>query len=192
MHPDVAAVVKELDDHRARFETFCRGLSDEQLNRPVPRSTWFVRDFIAHLGTIDGPVGEMFATMHSGGDPGFRTRDGAKWDVDSWNDDQVMARREWDVEKLLGEAAGARAVLHGHLDALTGEDIQKTLKFGGDNKRPASEVRLLDYLRGWNKHDPMHVVDMVRALPELVTPDLERWFDHPAIRGYQAAMNAGE
>ena len=44
------------DNHRAKFEVFCRSLSDEQLNRQVPSSTWIVKDFISHLATIDGTV----------------------------------------------------------------------------------------------------------------------------------------
>lgn len=189
MDPDVAAVVEELDAHRARFEAFCRSLSEEQLNRPVPSSSWVVRDFIAHLATIDVPVGEMFRSMREGGAGRIRTGDDAKWDVDTWNDAEVAARRAKSVDDVLGEAARTRADLTAHLAALTAENIQRMLKFGGDGKRPPSEVRLLDYLRGWNKHDPMHVVDMTRALPEVLTPELEKWFDDPAIRGYQAAMN---
>ncbi len=191
MNPDVAAVVEELNAHRARFVAFCRSLSAEQLNRPVPDSTWVVRDFISHLGTIDVPVGQMFATMHAGGDPGIRNADGGKWDVDTWNDAQVAERRSWPLGQVLEEAAATRAALSGHLAALTAEDVEKSMKFGGDSKRPAGQVRLLDYLRGWNKHDPMHVVDMLRALPEMASPELDAWFDHPAIRGYQAAMNRG-
>ena len=89
MHPDVELVVKELDDHRVRFEAFCRSLSPEELDRAVPNSSWLVRDFVAHLATIDGPVGEMFASVHRGADPGIRTSDGARWDVDRWNEVQV-------------------------------------------------------------------------------------------------------
>jgi hypothetical protein len=189
MNPDVEAVIEELDGHRDRFEAFCRSLSPEELDRPVPRSTWLVRDFIAHLGTIDGPIGEMFRTIHEGGDPGMRNADGGKWDVDAWNDHQVEARRAKDVEALLAEAAAARIVLHGHMAELTADDISRTMKFGGDSKRPPGQVEIRQFLRGWCKHDPMHAVDMMRALPERRSPELDAWFDDPIIRGYQAAMN---
>ena len=191
MHPDVAAVVEELDAHRTRYDAFCRSLSEEQLNRPVPQSTWIVRDFISHLATIDEPVGEMFRSMREGRDPGIRTADGVKWDVDRWNEDQVIPRRVQSVEEVLEEAATTRAELRKHLVAFTEDDLAKTLKFGGDDKRPPSAVELRAYIRGWCKHDPMHAVDMVRALPEVVTPELEAWFDDPVIRGYQSAMNQG-
>jgi hypothetical protein len=189
MNGEVAIVVQELDDHRVRFAAFCRSLTAEQLGRAVPNSTWIVQDFVAHLGTIDGPVGEMFSTLHEGGDPGFRTPDGARWDVDRWNEDKVQDRRSWSVEQLLAEAGETRAALHAVMAKLTTEDLGKRLKFGGDSKRPAGEVRLIQYMRGWCKHDPMHAVDMARAMPEVLTPEFKAWIDDPVIAGYQASMN---
>jgi hypothetical protein len=192
MHPDVAQVVEELDAHRVRFEQFCRSLTAEELDRPVPRSTWLVRDFIAHLATIDGPVGEMYRTVRAGEDPGIRDADGGRWQVDDWNEGQVTSRRSASVDELLAEAAKTRAVLRGHLMALEEDDISKSIKFAGDGKRPAGEVELRQYLRGWCKHDPMHALDMCRAMPERVTGEVAAWFDDPIIRRYQRAMNPGE
>jgi hypothetical protein len=189
MDPAVATVVEELDAHRARFESFSRSLSAAELASPVPGSTWQVRDFIAHLGTIDVPVGEMFRAMHDGGRPASIGPEGGKWDIDSWNDSEVDVRRGRSVEELLAEAAATRATLHAHLAALTAEDVTKTLKFGGDNKRGAAEIPLLAYLRGWCKHDPIHVADMLRGLPDRHTPDVLAWVDDPVIKGYQAQMN---
>jgi hypothetical protein len=189
MHETVATVIEELDAHRERFEAFCRSLSEEELTRSVPRSTWLVGDFIAHLATIDGPVGEMFRSVHAGEDPGIRTGDGQRFDVDGWNEGRIQERRVRTVEDLLAEAAGARAALKVHLSALTAEDLAKSLKFQGDSKRRPAEWPLESYLRGWCKHDPMHALDMSRALPEQMTPELEQWFADPVVRGYQRAMN---
>ena len=187
--PLVANVLNELVMHREKFEAFCRALSPEELDRPVPQSTWLVRDFITHLATIDVPVGQMFRTMHEGGDPGIRNADGGKWDVDDWNEQQVQARREWDIDRIFGEAAETRAELSQRLEALTADDLAKTLKFGGDAKRPPSQVVLGQYLQGWCKHDPMHALDMSRAVPDRVTPDVEQWFDDPVVQMYQRMMN---
>ena len=189
MHPTVAAVIDELDAHRERFGAFCRSLAEDELSRSVPRSTWLVRDFIAHLATIDGPVGEMFRSVHAGEDPGIRTGDGERFNVDGWNDGRVQERRMRSVEELLEEAAVARAALKAHLSTLTAEDLAKALKFQGDSKRRPAEWPLESYLRGWCKHDPMHALDMSRALPEKMTPELEQWFADPVVRGYQQAMN---
>ena len=162
----VLEVVAELDGHRERFEAFCRSLSNEELERPVPQSTWVVRDFIAHLATIDGPVGQMFDSMHRGEDAGIRDGDGGKFDIDNWNDRQVEKRRLLPLEDVLA----------------------RTMKFAGDSKRAASEIPFGAYLRGWCKHDPMHAMDMSRALPERQA-SLAPWFDDPVIQGYQKAMN---
>jgi hypothetical protein len=186
----VEAVIAELDGHRARFEAFCRSLRPGELARPVPGSDWAVRDFIAHLATIDAPVTRMFLTYQGAsppnGDPGG---EGPAWSVDRWNQGRVDERRERGVEDLLVEAATSRARCREALAAFTEEQLEQTMRFGGDSKRPASEIRLLDYLRGWCKHDPMHAVDMIRALPEHDTPQMREWFDDPVIQGYQAAMN---
>jgi hypothetical protein len=191
----VQEVLAELDSHRERFEAFCRSLTAEELGREVPKSTWIVRDFIAHLATIDGPVSQMFRSMHSGEDAGIRNADpatgntdGGKFQVDNWNDRQVEKRRGLDVEAVLKEAAEARAALRADMLVLTDEDLARTLKFGGDSKRAPSEIPFGAYLRGWCKHDPMHAMDMSRALPERQA-ELAPWFDDPVIQGYQRQMN---
>lgn len=184
----VLDVLRELDGHRERFEAFCRSLTGEELDRPVPQSTWMVRDFIAHLATIDGPVGQMFDSMHRGEDAGVRDGDGGKFNVDGWNDRQVEKRRMWPLEDVLAEAASERAGLREKLLVLTDEDLARTLKFAGDSKRPAAEIPFGAYLKGWCKHDAMHAMDMSRALPEHQAT-LAPWFDDPVIQGYQKAMN---
>jgi hypothetical protein len=148
-----------------------------------------VRDYIAHLATIDGPVGEMFRGVHGGEDPGIRNQDGARFDVDKWNESQIQARREKSVDELFMEAAASRTELRKLLAALTEEDISKKIKFQGDNRRPPAEIELRQYLRGWCKHDVMHAVDMMRAVPEGIDDRLRAWFDDPVVAGYQKAMN---
>ncbi len=189
MIPAVEAILNELDGHRIQFAVLSRWLSDEELARPVPGSNWIVKDFVSHLATIDGPVGEMFKTIHEGGDAGIRGSDGERWNVDNWNENRVQERRQKSVDELLEEAARSRTVLRGHLARLTEEDLARTIKFAGDARRAPSEVPLGSYLKGWCKHDVMHAVDMMRAMPEKMTPRLEHWFDDPVVRGYQAQMN---
>ncbi|MBI5948379.1 MAG: maleylpyruvate isomerase N-terminal domain-containing protein [Chloroflexi bacterium] len=188
MHSDVATVTAELDAHRLRFEALCRSLNARELDLPVPASTWLVRDFIAHLATIDDPVREMFRSLREGS-PRTSSSGEDRWDVDRWNEARVQERRALTVEQLLAEAAESRARIRDEMARLDAETLARTLDFGGDSKRPASKVQLLAYLRGWCKHDPMHALDMLRAMPGRLTPELEAWFDDPVIRGYQAAMN---
>ena len=192
MTPEVESVVRDLDGHRAKFETFCRSLSEEELDRDVPNSHWLVRDFIAHLATIDGPVRVMFESM-TGSRPTAtstpETSGGERWDVDRWNDSRVAARRNQTVDQIFEEAARERSRMHDALAALSEADLDKTLHFGGDTKRSAADLRLGDYIRGWAKHDVIHVADMLRALPERDTQDMRAWLDDPAVAGYQQMMN---
>ncbi len=53
MNGTVAQVVPVIRENRRKFEDFCYSLSDAQLARPVPSSTWIVKDFAAHLATLD-------------------------------------------------------------------------------------------------------------------------------------------
>ncbi len=189
MNEQVQAVMAELDEHRDRYAAFCRSLKDNELQSPVPQSTWLVRDFIAHLATIDRPVMQMFQGIRDGRGSDARGEGGVRWDVDDWNEAQVQERRSRTVEDLLAEAADVRSELRDVMAGFTAEDLDYVMKFGGDAKRPPGEVKLGAYLRGWCKHDPMHAVDMLRGIPERLTPDLEQWFDDPVIQGYQAIMN---
>ena len=86
----------------------------------------------------------MFDSMHRGEDSGIRNPEGGKFRVDDWNDRQVAARRTETVEAVLAEAARARETLKVSLMALTEDDVAKTLRFGGDSKRPPAEIPL-----GW-------------------------------------------
>lgn len=193
MTPEIEAIGRDLDAHRAKFEAFCRSLSEEELDRPVPDSTWLVRDFIAHLATIDGPVRVMFESMtgdRAAASTAPETSSGERWDVDRWNDARVAARRTKTVDEIFEEAGHERARMHEALGALSEADLDKTMHFGGDSKRPASEIRLGDYIGGWAKHDLIHVADMLRALPGRDTPDVRAWLDDPAVAGYQRMMNA--
>ena len=189
MESDVESVLAELDGHRMQFIVLCRSLSDEQLARPVPNSTWIVRDFIAHLGTIDGPVAEMFRSVHDGADPGMRTTDGERFDVDRWNDARVLERREKTVDELLFELRQSARPCERRSGAHRGRprEIHQVQR---DARRPPDSIPLGAYLKGWCKHDVMHAVDMVRALPDAMGPRLERWFDDPIVARYQQAMNA--
>jgi Mycothiol maleylpyruvate isomerase N-terminal domain len=189
MHPDVAAVITELDAHRVRFEGFCRALSPEELSRTVPNSTWVVKDFVSHLATIDEPVESIFRNVHAGKGGAFTPEGGSPRHVDTWNDEAVAQRRGRSLDEIFAEAARRRAAIEEAMAELTQDDLDQVMTFGGDSKRPAGKFQLLRYLRGWNKHDPMHVVDMMRALPERKSAELDAWFDDPAIKGYQAAMN---
>lgn len=189
MHPDIDAVIAELDGHRIQFIVLSRSLSEEQLNRSVPGSTWLVRDYVAHLATIDGSVGEMFRTVHEGGGAGIRSTDGERWDVDRWNEARIQERRALSVDELLVEAAVERTKLRGYLAELTEQALAANIVFQGDAHRPPSEIALRAYLRGWCKHDVMHAVDMMRAVPERRSPRLDHWFNDPVVAGYQKAMN---
>lgn len=189
MHPDVQTVIDELDAHRIRFEAFSLALAEEQLRRDVPNSTWIVKDFISHLATIDEPVRRFFQNIRVQKKADWDTPDGERFNIDRWNESMVQARRASSVEDILAEAAVLRAAIKDEMTQIGQEELDMPFVFGGDAKRGRREVIFGDYLRGWCKHDPIHTVDMMRALPECESPALLAWFDDPVIQGYQKQMN---
>jgi hypothetical protein len=192
MSETLERVVATIAENRRRFEAFCYSLSEEELNRPVPASTWIVRDFAAHLGTLDRAMIGWLRALASGGPSLDATRndDGTPFDVDAFNEAQVAERRTWPLDRVFAEASANRADLIDALRALSDEQVAASMHFSGDAKRRAGDVQLSTFLVGWAQHDPIHVADMLRALPERAAePDLRSWLDNPFVAGYQAIMN---
>ena len=180
-------VIEAIRENRKRFEAFCYSLSEDELNRPVPQSTWVVRDFAAHLGTLDSELARWFAGTHGDAATGA---DGNPLDVDAFNDACVEDRRSWPLERVFAEAAEQRAALVEVLESMTDEQVNRTVHFGGDAKRKGGDLPLNLFLAGWAQHDPIHVADMLKALPERAEdPDLRAWLDNPFVAGYQTVMN---
>ena len=123
---------------------------------------------------------------------GSVTETGERFDVDSFNDEQVATRRDWPLERIFAEANANRAQLIASLSRLTEEQVLQTMHFPGDAKRKGGDLQLNLFLAGWAQHDPIHVADMVKALPERAAdPEIAAWLDDPFVRGYQAIMAGG-
>lgn len=187
-------VINTIKDERRRFEVFCRALSDEELARPVPNSTWQVRDFVAHLATLDTQLQIWFESVVAGKpDSQIRNADGQPEGIDDWNDRTVAERRGWPLEKVLDEGAENREKLIPVIEQMTEEHMNTVVHFAGDSKRPPADIPFGLFLSGWSHHDAIHLADMLKALSERVDdPELQAWLEHPAVRWYQNAMSGPE
>jgi hypothetical protein len=195
MGPRVQAVVDTIVEERDRFERFCRSLSEDELTRPVPISTWIVKDFISHLATLDEPIGRWFAAVADGdGSAGMGGgADSEPWNVDRFNDTAVAARRERPLDEIIAGAVRQRAALLGVLGRLEDTMLDQTIRFGGDGKRPPRDIPFGQFLQGWARHDVIHVADMLKTLPERRgDPEVVAWFARPEVHTvvdfYQKAM----
>lgn len=186
----VQRLIVSIRAHRERFEGFCRSLSGEELQRPVPGSAWIVQDFVSHLATLDTQLKRWFDGVREGRlDEAARDAGGRPFDIDKWNDAEVEQRRGWPLEKILAEAAANRERLIAAMERLEDEHIERVVHFGGDNKRDPADVPFKLFLMGWARHDPIHVADMLKALPERAgDAALQAWLDDPAVKWYQSAM----
>jgi len=164
----VQLVIDEFNRHRRQFEHLCRSLTDAELGAVVPGSHWTVKDYIAHLCTIDGLIVPRFAAMVGQQAPLPDTPIPNPFDIDDWNEAAVMSRRGKGIEALLEEAACHRERLLAAVAAFTDAHLDQEILYGGDRKVlgiPPSRVRFGGLLWGVAIHDPTHTRDILRALP---------------------------
>lgn len=165
-------VVETTDRNRQAFERFCRSLSPGELERPIPESHWLVRDYVAHLASIDIWMYEWFDALAAGRRFVPRGDDGGPFNIDTWNDARVQERRGRPLDELLAEAANTRARLYETFPRFTNETLTSDFDFR------ERRVSFIEYLELWTLHDPAHAFDMLRALPEQrQVPWVREWID---------------
>ncbi len=180
-----------MQKHRRQFDGFCRSLSEEELDRPVPNSDWTVKDFIIHLTQFDEEIIQWMEALKTGRleRPG-RNPDGSTFDVDAYNNARIAERHDWPLDRILAEGAENRAKLAVVMEELEDAHIEQTVQFPGDNKRDPAQVQFKLFLTGLARHDPIHVADMLKALPERAAdPEIAAWMDDGAVKWYQNAMS---
>ncbi len=190
MNDTVAQIIPVIRENRRKFEEFCFSLSEEELARPVPDSTWIVKDFASHLATLDAVFNRYMGTIERGGQFSMtQDADGAPFDLDAWNDAEVARLRGRSIEQIFEEAATNREGLITAFSSLDEEQVARPMHFS-DPKRGTADFPLKGFLVGWAQHDPIHVADMMKALPERADDaELKAWLANPFVSGYQASMS---
>jgi len=187
----VQQVIPVLRENRRKFEEFCYSLSEEELARPVPNSSWIVKDFASHLCALDLLFADYIDSVRAGGQVDMRqTAEGGSFNLDTWNDAQVADRRERSLADIFAEAETNRERLVASLGLLSDDDVNRTMHFS-DPKRGEADFPLKAFLVGWAQHDPIHAADMLKALPERADDaELTSWLTNPFVTGYQKSMNS--
>lgn len=169
MNPRTRLVIDELARHRVQFEHLCRSLGEDELAAAIPGSHWTVRDYIAHLCTIDSLIVSGFAPMVGMTMPAPPTPVAVPFDIDDWNDAAVLPSRDRSIEDLLAEGVTHRERMVQLIAAMTDAHLDAIIPYGGDRKSlnlPKSMVRFGGLLWGIAIHDPTHTRDILRALPQ--------------------------
>jgi hypothetical protein len=176
--PRIQPILDEQARHRIEFEGFCRSLSAEELATPVPDAPWTVHGYVAHLATIDALIAPFLAPLVGITDvPRPEVAPPAPFDIDEWNEEIVPLRDSASIDELLAEAAQTRSQFVRVLSALSDQQLDMMIPFGGDRKvidLPATTVKLEDLLWAIALHDPNHTTDILRALPQR-EPELRDW-----------------
>jgi len=185
----VLKLIDRFKENRSRFLDFCQSLSEEELARPVPDSTYTVQDFVSHLGTLDPAMARQFESLAAGKTAPLQSEDGEPFDIDRYNDALVAERRGWTLDAILDEAARNREQFLASLAKLEDSQIEQVMHFGGDNKRPPADIQFKLFLNGLTRHDAIHVADMVKALPERAEEQaVQAWINDTVVQWYQKAM----
>ena len=177
----VARAQAILDDqarHRSEFDRFCRSLTDDELAEQVPGTPWTVHGYIAHLATIEALIVPFLAPLVGITDvTPPEVPPPSPFDIDEWNEAMVPLRADASVGELLSEAHRHRAEYVSVLSALSDQQLDMMVPFGGDRKvidLPPTQVRLEDLLWAIALHDPNHTQDILRALPQR-EPEVRDW-----------------
>ena len=168
MNARTQLVIDELARHRRQFEHLCLSLSDDELSAVVPGSHWTVKDYIAHLATIDGLIAASFARGH-----GIEVEPPdvpltAPFDIDDWNESAVRGREQASIDELLGRMAIHRADMVRGIEQMSDDDLDRIIPYGGDRKAlglAPTNVRFGGLLWGIAIHDTTHTRDILGGLP---------------------------
>ncbi len=169
-NPRTSLFLDEFARHRVQFEHLCRALTPIELATAIPGSHWLVKDYVAHLCTIDGLIAPNFSRMVGLNAPLPDVPIPLPFDIDEWNDAAIIARREAGIEELLTEANTHRGRLAAAIERLSDEQLDSIIPYGGDRKSlglAPTKVRFGGLLWAIAIHEPTHTRDIVRALPAL-------------------------
>jgi len=189
--PSAQSVIDGLRANRAKFEEFCNSLSDAELETLVPPdNAWTVKDFIIHLVAFDDLTTEWVENVMAGDLAGPKANpDGSKFDIDEWNQQRLEQCRAQPLEAVIETWRPERERFLATLGKLSEEQMTQSVFFPGDNKRDGGQVPFGLFLHGLVRHDPIHVADILKGLPERAQdPELAAWIDDRMVQWYQQAM----
>lgn len=161
-------ITDEMARHRVQFEALCRSLTPPELATAIPDSHWSVKDYIAHLCTIDALIAAGFSPMVGKSAPQPDVPLSQPFDIDDWNEAIVRMREDTSVDDLLAEAAIHRGRMVAAIEEMTDQHLDMIIPYGGDRKATGlapTQVRFGGLLWGIAIHDPTHTRDILRALP---------------------------
>ena len=149
---------------RARFIEWVRGVPHEGWAHTSPDGTWQARDYVAHLAAIDPLLTAWFRSLQRDRSEGGTGGGGRPFDIDDWNEKQILERRGRAIDELLADMEKHRVDLNATLARFTDEQLDRTFHFGGDNKRSPRDLKVGEFLRGLVYHDRWHMEDARRAI----------------------------
>jgi hypothetical protein len=160
----VQQVIDKMAEERARFVAWIRQVPAERWASLSPDGKWQARDYVAHLASIDPLLVGLMRAFQAEGRVDDGSGSGRRFDIDEWNERQILERRERSIEELLGDMERHRVDLNAAMADFTDEQLERSFHFGGDAKRAPREVQVHQFLNGLVYHDRWHMEDARRAM----------------------------
>lgn len=155
-------IIDRAAQERARYIEWVRSVPESGWRNMSPDGTWQAKDYVAHLASIDPLLTAYFRTFQR--DASTAGGAGRSFDINDWNEEQILARRERTIDELLAEMTKHRVDLNAALADFTDAQLDTTFHFAGDGKRAPRDMAIVEFLRDWVFHDPWHTEDARRAL----------------------------
>jgi hypothetical protein len=155
-------IIDQAAEERARYIEWVRSVPASGWRNMSPDGTWQAKDYVAHLASIDPLLTAYFRTFQRDASTGGGA--GRSFDINDWNEEQILARRERTIDELLEEMTKNRVDLNAALADFTDAQLDATFHFAGDGKRAPRDMAVVEFLRGWVFHDRWHTEDARRAI----------------------------
>ncbi len=156
-------VIDKMADERRRFVEWVWSVPDDRWPNMAQGGIWQARDYVAHLASIDPLLTGLTRIFQSGGEIGAGP-DGRRFDIDEWNEGQILGLRSRSIESLIADMERHRVDLAAAIADFTDEQLERTFHFGGDKSRSPRDVQVGQFLNGLAYHDRWHMEDARRAI----------------------------
>jgi hypothetical protein len=156
--------IDKLAQERERFITWVRSVPSDDWAKLSPDGMWQVRDYVAHLASIDPLLTRMIRAFQREGDVDENRPSRPPFNIDDWNEGKILERRTHSIEDLIDEMEKYRGDLSAAMAGFTDEQLDRTFHFGGDKSRSPRDLKVGEFLRGLAYHDRWHMEDARRAI----------------------------
>lgn len=157
--------IQQMRAARKELTETINGMSEDDFLRAKAIDKWTLKDLLAHIASWDEEIVRVLQTFTMPGDSQYTYVISDRNDYGVWNDDQVAARRELNVNQTMSEFEIARRDLLQVVEGLTDPVLNRSRMTPWGKPETGFEL-----LTGQIDHDREHAVQ-IRSYRKKI----ERW-----------------